>query len=85
MKTFQEYLTEAITVETNTFVRSHGKNPRGKGNWIFSTKQQPSVKELSDQNVVFEAGVMKFKEAKQLAIKHFKKNSKSISQIFVLP
>lgn len=34
-KTFEEYLAEAIRVDTNAYRRSHMKNPGGSGNWIF--------------------------------------------------
>lgn len=35
MKTFEEYLAEAISVETNGYVFAHGKKPRGRGNWMI--------------------------------------------------
>lgn len=32
---FKEYLAEAATVDTESYKRSHGKQPNGRGSWIF--------------------------------------------------
>lgn len=36
MKTFKEFLGEAVEVSTDTFYRSHMKQPRGHGSWLFT-------------------------------------------------
>ena len=35
IKTRNEFLNEAVRVETNRYERSHGKKPRGYGQWAF--------------------------------------------------
>lgn len=50
--------------------------------WIFSIKQEPTPKELSDPKIVFDSPSMDFKEAKKAAVKHF---GNSADRIFVLP
>ncbi len=35
IKTRNEFLNEAVRVETNRYERSHGKKPRGYGRWAF--------------------------------------------------
>jgi hypothetical protein len=35
IKTRNEFLNEAVRVETNRYERSHGKKPRGYGKWAF--------------------------------------------------
>ena len=34
-KEFKEALNESVTVDTDSFKRSHMKNPSGVGGWIF--------------------------------------------------
>lgn len=35
MKSFEEYLGEAIEVDHGAYLRSHGKRASGKGNWMI--------------------------------------------------
>ena len=36
MNTFKDYLGEAVEVDHSTFVNAHGKDPKGRGGWIFT-------------------------------------------------
>lgn len=36
MKSFKEFLGEAVEVDTSTFYRSHAKKPSGSGSWLFT-------------------------------------------------
>jgi len=35
IKTKDDFINEAVSVETNRYERSHGKKPRGTGQWAF--------------------------------------------------
>lgn len=40
-----KYLGEAVTVSTSEFENSHGKKPRGSGNWMFGFGNKPNAED----------------------------------------
>jgi hypothetical protein len=49
VQTFREFfgkkkpVTEAVTVDTERYVNTHGKKPSGKGTWYFGAPGEPGT------------------------------------------
>lgn len=67
MKTYKELMEGATEFDTSLFVRSHGKNPSGKGSWAFSDKRNAKI-----DDVWFSPGTVSYVDAKKAAKSHFK-------------
>jgi len=40
IKTFESFLYEAVSIDASKYVRVHGKQPKGNGQWGFEIKGQ---------------------------------------------
>ena len=69
-----KFLNEAIRFETGKFEASHGKMPKGQGNWAFEVKGK----------TIWVKGMKSFTDAKKQIKKDYK-NDKSVFSITVLP
>lgn len=43
MKTFQEFINEAVEVSHTNYQYTHNKKPAGSGTWIFSHNKDPNL------------------------------------------
>lgn len=77
-----DFLTESktVTIDTSLFENTHGKKPKGRGQWVFAIKKNPSPKELDDPSITFQINES-FGNAKRRAVLHFKPGER----IFVQP
>jgi len=78
-------LTEAVRVDTEEYQGSHGRKPRGRGNWMFAfgiEAYNETKKGKYDR-----PGVMTFNDTYGGALKKAKAHAKKIGKepIYVLP
>lgn len=45
LKKIDQYLEEAVRIDTNEYQNSHGKTPKGRGSWIFAFDGEDDTKD----------------------------------------
>lgn len=73
-----------IDFETAPYVRSHGKEPRGRGSWAFSIIERPDV---NDPNAILWSPAMTYTKAKAWAVAQIRERygKDSSGTLFVQP
>lgn len=74
MMKFKEYLNDAIRFETEKYMASHGKAPKGEGQWGFEVKGK----------TIWVKGMKSYSDAKKQMKKDYR-NDKTVFSITVLP
>lgn len=67
MKSFKQFrLEEAVRFDTDSYVNSHGKKPKGTGSWMFASKTG-KVDHKDETEVFSPKGSISFMDAKKQA------------------
>lgn len=71
LKTFEDFINEAVSVDTIRYKRSHGKEPRGTGMWAFYFDK-------AGENPFFTPSAMSYQDAVKWAKEQAKEAGKNI-------
>lgn len=63
-----------ITISNSSFMRSHGKAPKGFGRWAFDVMDDSSSRGSKIHTTFFAPHSMSYAEAKKWAVAHIKAN-----------
>lgn len=90
MMTYQEIkelLHESVRIETNQFVNSHGKKPRGTGNWLFGIGPKEKWENSNDGRLMFGRNIFHVTANYSEAVKQAKNYAVKMGEmvIYVLP
>lgn len=69
-------LASSVEFSTNAYVRSHGREPRGRGCWAFFPAGKTDI-----ADAVFVAGQNTLTEAKKIAANHFAANGVTLVEV----
>lgn len=72
-----------IRITTATYLRSHGKSPRGQGNWAFapSTRESAYAAEIDYDQIVWFSG--SYTDARRQAIEYFTRITQGLPGVVI--